>query len=45
MFRCITFPKHFHNGKEEIVIESTINEIPDEGLRELLLFVKQKLNR
>lgn len=41
----ITFPKHFHNGKEEIVIESTINEIPDEGLREFLLFVKQKLNR
>lgn len=42
---AITFPKHFHNGKEEIVIESTINEIPDEGLREFLLFVKQKLNR
>ncbi|NUO10076.1 MAG: hypothetical protein HUU08_15635 [Candidatus Brocadia sp.] len=40
-----TFPKHFHDGEEEKVIESNINEIPDEGLREFLLFVRQKLNR
>lgn len=41
----VTFPKHFHNGKEEIVIESNINEIPDGGLREFLLFVRQNLNK
>ncbi|MDN3514081.1 MAG: DUF6516 family protein [Candidatus Brocadia sp.] len=40
-----TFPKHFHDGEEEKVVESNINEIPDEGLREFLLFVRQKLNK
>ncbi|HJW87338.1 MAG TPA: DUF6516 family protein [Candidatus Brocadiaceae bacterium] len=40
---AVTFPKHFHNGKEEIVVESNINETPNEGLRGFLFFVRQKL--
>jgi len=38
-----TFPKHFHNGNEEKVIESYISEKPDEALREFLTFIRQKL--
>lgn len=38
-----TFPKHFHDGEEEKVIESNIHKMPDEGLREFLYFVRQKL--
>jgi len=38
-----TFPKHFHNKKEEIVEESYINEDPTEALREFLTFVKKIL--
>jgi len=38
-----TFPKHFHNGNEEKVIESYISEKPDETLREFLTFIRQKL--
>lgn len=37
-----TFPKHFHNGREDCVIESKISEIPEEALREFLLFVRGK---
>jgi len=29
-----TFPKHFHNGSEDNVTESTISEKPEEGLSE-----------
>jgi hypothetical protein len=38
-----TFPKHFHDGDEEKVIESHINDNPDEALRVFLVFVRQKL--
>jgi len=38
-----TFPKHFHNGDEEKVIESYISEEPEKALREFLLFIKEKL--
>ena len=38
-----TFPKHFHNKKEEIVEESYISEDPTEALREFLTFVKKIL--
>jgi len=37
-----TFPKHFHNGSEDNVVESEISEIPEEGLREFLEFVRKK---
>ena len=39
-----TFPKHFHDGEEEKVTESSLSEIPEVGLRELLLFVRWKLS-
>lgn len=34
----VTFPKHFHNGSEELVVPSYISETPDLALRELLVF-------
>lgn len=40
-----TFPKHFHNGSEENVTESTISNNPEKGLREFLEFVRKKINR
>ncbi|MBI2502181.1 MAG: hypothetical protein HYW07_02980 [Candidatus Latescibacteria bacterium] len=40
-----TFPKHFHDGSEERVQESVISEVPEEGLREFLAFVRDRLNR
>jgi len=38
-----TFPKHFHSENEERVIESNINDEPEEALKEFLLFVRKKL--
>ena len=40
-----TFPKHFHDGGEEQVKESDISEVPEEGLREFLAFVRDRLKR
>lgn len=40
-----TFPRHFHNGKEEIVRESKISNRPEKAIREVLLFVRNKLRR
>ena len=40
-----SFPKHFHNGSEDYVIESNIDETPGDGLRYFLSFIKQKMNR
>lgn len=39
-----TFPRHFHDGEEERVTESNLSEIPEVGLREVLLFVRRKLS-
>lgn len=41
----LSFPKHFHNGSEEYVIESNINEVPGDGLRYFLSFIKQKMGK
>jgi hypothetical protein len=38
-----TFPKHFHEGSEDKVIESHIKADPLQALREFLLFIKQRL--
>lgn len=38
-----TFPKHFHEASERKVMESEISEIPEEGLRQFLSFVRAKL--
>jgi hypothetical protein len=38
-----TFPKHFHNEKEEKVEESYISDSPEEALRFFLNFVRQRL--
>jgi hypothetical protein len=38
-----TFPKHFHDGSEDNVIESTISNNPREAIREFLNFIRSKL--
>jgi hypothetical protein len=38
-----TFPKHFHNGSEENVVESNISDTPEEAIREFLTFVRNTL--
>jgi hypothetical protein len=39
----VTFPKHFHEGREDHVVESHISDHPREALREFLEYVRQKL--
>jgi hypothetical protein len=38
-----TFPKHFHDGREEIIKESELSDLPDEALRSFLRFVRERL--
>ncbi len=38
-----TFPKHFHNGLEEDVIESYISDDPEEANRDFLNFIRGKI--
>lgn len=38
-----TFPKHFHDGREDNVVESHISDDPEQALREFLAFVRRKL--
>jgi hypothetical protein len=39
----ITFPRHFHNGDENEVVESHISAKPEEALRTFLIFVRDHL--
>lgn len=39
-----TFPKHFHYGREDRVVESQISNVPEEALRDFLLFVRDKMH-
>ncbi len=38
-----TFPKHFHNGREDKVEESHINNKPTSAIREILELIRTKL--
>lgn len=38
-----TFPKHFHDGSEEQVMESSISDASEEALHQFLAFVRDKL--
>ena len=38
-----TFPRHFHDGGEQSVVESHISSVPEDALREFLAFVRHKL--
>ena len=40
-----TFSKHFHDRDEDKVKESYISEKPEEGIRNFLGFVKEKLKK
>ncbi|MDX9993289.1 MAG: DUF6516 family protein [Anaerolineales bacterium] len=39
-----TFPRHFHNGNEMNVVESSLNLDPPQAIREFLIFVREKLS-
>jgi hypothetical protein len=39
-----TFPKHFHNGQEDVVEESHISDDPLVALDEFLQFVRERLS-
>ena len=38
-----TFPKHFHEGSEDNVVESHISSNPEQAIRQFLSFARQKL--
>jgi hypothetical protein len=38
-----TFPRHFHNGGEDLVVASHISDNPHQAIREFLTFVRRKL--
>ena len=40
-----TFPKHFHDGSEENVVESVIPDEPTEAMRYFLVFIRRKLTK
>ena len=37
-----TFPRHFHNGSENNVSESHISPVPEDALRQFLVFVRDR---
>jgi hypothetical protein len=39
-----TFPKHFHDGNEKHAVESYISNVPEEALRDFLLFARKVIN-
>jgi hypothetical protein len=39
-----TFPKHFHDGNEKHVVESYISNVPEDALRDFLLFARKVIN-
>lgn len=41
----LTFPKHFHEGSQENVKDSLLDDDPVKGVRQFMNFIKQKLNK
>ena len=39
-----TYPKHFHNGSENIVTESKISDTPEIAIKEFLEFIRKTIN-
>jgi hypothetical protein len=38
-----TFPAHFHDGDETMIVESHLSLAPEAALRQVLDFVRQRL--
>jgi len=38
-----TFPRHFHDGSEDHVVESYLSEEPEQALRQFLTFARERL--
>ncbi|BCV21988.1 toxin-antitoxin system TumE family protein [Moorella sp. Hama-1] len=41
--RVKTYPRYFHNGSEDEVVESDLSESPEEALRQFLTFIRNKI--
>jgi Family of unknown function (DUF6516) len=39
----LSFPKHFHAGDQDTVLESTLTADPEQALQEFLLFATRKI--
>jgi hypothetical protein len=39
-----TFPKHFHDGAQERVFESSIDDDPPQGIRQFMDFIRSMLS-
>jgi hypothetical protein len=39
------FPKHFHDGNEDNVIESNLPDEPTKAVKLFLIFIRQKLSQ
>jgi len=42
--RIGTFPAHFHDGDENTIVESNLSPAPENALRQVLGFVRQRLS-
>lgn len=40
-----TFPKHFHDGSEDIVVSSHISDNPESALKEFLSFASERIKK
>ena len=38
-----TFPKHYHDGDEYVVVESRLSESQEDALRQFLRFARERL--
>lgn len=40
-----SFPKHFHTGEQQAVVESDMADDPEQGLRQFLRFAESQITR
>lgn len=43
MRHMASFPRHFHDGRDEVVAESPLGDNPVEDVRHFLSFIRSKL--
>ena len=43
MRRMGTFPRHFHDGSDDVVVESHLSDDPVEAVRSFLIFIRNRI--
>jgi len=38
-----TFPRHFHDGSDDVVVESHLSDDPVEAVRSFLIFIRSRV--